>query len=332
MAPRTAFILAGGVAKGAFEAGALEALTSGGVVASRIIASSSGALNGTLYAAAVRSGRAFEAVSRLGALWIEEASFRRVIRLSARDVLEARALSTSAHVRAILETEVERFAGAPAKSPIALEIVVAPVDGTLGKIGRHTATTFEAVLSFDEHSFDDKAGRERMYESAAASAAFPGLFEPVELPGLGRCFDGGVVNDAPVKLAIDAGAERIFVIAPYPRVVRAAGPLTLPRLIPRLADALIHERLFRDLRDAEQVNDTLAALDEQVASGALTAAARDSFKELLGWRRRVELIEVRPDEDLPGNAFSGFFHRGLRTEYVAAGARAAKAALARITP
>src|SRR5207248_7311569 len=67
---KTAIILAGGVAKGGFEAGALEILSERGIPVSHIVAASAGALNGVAYAAGVRAGRENEAAQRLTSLWI----------------------------------------------------------------------------------------------------------------------------------------------------------------------------------------------------------------------------------------------------------------------
>src|SRR5437879_4895591 len=93
-----AVILAGGIAKGAFEAGALEVLTARGLQIGSIVATSSGALNGALLAAGVRSGRAAEAGRRLVALWQDHASWWRIFRVSARDALGGRGLLSSEKV------------------------------------------------------------------------------------------------------------------------------------------------------------------------------------------------------------------------------------------
>ena len=66
-----ALVLAGGVAKGAFSAGALSVLSDPetkarlGLDVSRIVGASSGALNGVFYAAAIRSGNEAFAGQRL---------------------------------------------------------------------------------------------------------------------------------------------------------------------------------------------------------------------------------------------------------------------------
>jgi hypothetical protein len=49
--------------------------------------------------------------------------------------------------------------------------------------------------------------------------------------------------------------------------------------------------------------------------------------ELLGWRSRIEILSIRPQRQLPGSAFSGFFDRTLRRDYISEGRRAARLAL-----
>jgi hypothetical protein len=45
--------------------------------------------------------------------------------------------------------------------------------------------------------------------------------------------------------------------------------------------------------------------------------------------RRLDIIQVRPQQELKGNSFSGFFSRDLREEYIEAGRKAATEALER---
>jgi hypothetical protein len=91
----------------------------------------------------------------------------------------------------------------------------------------------------------------------------------------------------------------------------------LPRL-GQLTGMLIEERLYRDLREAEQVNAGLTGLARMVQSGELTAAQLAAVEQALGWagRRVVDIVPIRPATELPGNAFAGFFDAGLRRAYL----------------
>jgi predicted acylesterase/phospholipase RssA len=225
---------------------------------------------------------------------------------------------------------VDPLAGAPASAGVALRIVVAPLLGVRGQIGEQPATTFEAALAFDAASYANPEERERIYHAAAASAAFPFVFQPVEVEGLGPCYDGGVVNDAPVRLATDCNAERIVVITPYPLLFDHDAPPTGLAMLEHLVEILIHERLYRDLRDAVRVNGVLDRLESLRTTGLLDDAQLAAVQRALGEPTRIDLLQIRPETELPGNSFSGLFDRDLRVTYIDAGRRAAEAALARL--
>jgi len=240
-----------------------------------------------------------------------------ILHLSLRDAVAGRGLSDSARILELMRDELPLITTA-ALHPIRLRIVVAVLRGVRHQISRQNATTFEGVLSFEDRDFDDDAGRERIYNAAAASAAFPLLFNPVDVPGVGPCYDGGVVNDIPLKLATEDGAERVFVLAPYPTDF---GPGDVPKgidLAARLVDVLIHERLFRDLHEADQLNQAIARLQALAAAGTFTAEQVAQGLEIFD-ARPLDVIAIRPDNDLPGNTFAGFLHRDLREQYITVG-------------
>jgi hypothetical protein len=74
------------------------------------------------------------------------------------------------------------------------------------------------------------------------------------------------------------------------------------------------------------MNEALASL----ATILPDAALRARVLETLGWagRRPIAIVELRPEADLPGDLFEGFFERKLRETYVAKGEEAARAWLA----
>jgi len=322
-----ALILAGGVAKGAFEAGVIQRLVEAGVRIDRIVAASSGALNGTFLAAAIHAGREREAAESLPELWLERASYKRVFDIDVAAAARLRGLSSSDRLIDLMREQVGPMAVGDGGGKIKLSVVIAVIAGVPAMIAGQPATSFERVLTFDGDAFDSEEQRELIYRATAASAAFPVIFEPVDVPGVGPSYDGGVVNDTPVELAMQYGADRIIVVSPYPQVVKVKETPTGAAGVAHLADILIHERLYRDLRDAEAVNEKLERLDGLVRAGTLTPAQLDAVKQVTGWRRKIELTYIRPDVDLPGSAFGGFFSRSLRQGYIESGRRAAEAAL-----
>jgi hypothetical protein len=90
-----------------------------------------------------------------------------------------------------------------------------------------------------------------------------------------------------------------------------------------LAEILVQERLYRDLRQAHATNLALGRLRDLVPY----ARARAAILDALGWRNRrpVEVVEIRPESALPGGAFDGFSRPALRDDYIEAGEEAARA-------
>jgi predicted acylesterase/phospholipase RssA len=332
-----AVILAGAVAKGAFAAGALAVLLDPaehpqGLRIRRVVGASSGALTGAYLAAAVRQGTTTHAGAALRALWMERAVAEQTFSPSLRGLVRAEGFSTHDKLRALLRGQIRPAAAA---APVDLRIVTTSPVGEVRPGVAPIASTYEHVEAFDGTAFDTTGGHERVYDAVLASASFPFVFLPSPVDMNGRpvpSFDGGIVNNAPVKHAIDdPQIERVFVIASYPRV---SEPHVEDRrglgLVAHLVDILVNERLYRDLREAHETNRALAELEQHVTSPAL----RDVILASIGWRgrRRVEIVEVRPSGSLDGNAFAGLFSRELRASYIEAGELAARAALRELYP
>jgi predicted acylesterase/phospholipase RssA len=326
-----ALVLLGAVAKGAFSAGALALLSSSvvraqhGIQFRRVVAASSGALNGVYYANAIRTGAEDGAGTRLSEIWLEHATLRGAIEFNLRDAVAERGFSDAGKIFALLRRYVP-----PSQSahPIDLRLVVTIADGEVAESNGSPATTFEHVVDLKQQDFALPESIERVYEAAAASAALPVLYAPVPLRlngHLAQGLDGGFLNDGPLGLAL-GGVDRIFVVIPFPRVAHEPPDLRGRALISHLFDMLVRERLFRDIGRVTRDNRVLERLEARVPD----RQQRAEILETLGWqgRRPVQVVEIRPDRELPGDAFSGFWSRELRELYIRAGVESAEGALA----
>lgn len=321
--PRTvALVLAGAVAQGAFEVGAIRALARTDVHVARIVAASSGALNGTVLAAGLRRRDPVDGGEILAELWRDHAAWNEVFHASFRDVWKRDGMSDQKRLLELLRQHV-RPSQPLDPAPVNLRLIVAALRGCQGAIGSRPATTFESVRDFTSEDFATADGLERVFTSAVASAAFPLVFAPVEIDGIGPCCDGGAVNNTPMKWALDGplGAEidAIIVVATSVEHRTQTPDLAgLGSMAGHLAGMLIEERLYRDLREAAQTNAGLSALHQMVTDGKLTPALLAEIKQALGLadRRAVEIVTIRPSRELPGNAFAGFFDATLRRTYL----------------
>ncbi len=341
---KVAVILAGAVAKGAYAAGVLQVLAEQDVEVTRLVAASSGALSAALYASYLRRGDERRGTEELVKLWIDHAGFRSVFSLDLISVLRLEGVSSAAKVRKLLRSRM--VAGELANPrPISLRILVAPLGGVHSKhidaLARAedddplppvaNRTTYEYVCDFTHDDFRSERARDRIIEAALASSAFPFVFQPVRVDRVGPCIDGGAVNNAPIKWAVGGEigdrVDAILVVAPTPeRDPCATEDVRGQRLINQAASMLINERLYRDLREAERVNTQLARLEE-LGQGTLTRDQLDKVKTALGWTnmKQVKIVQIRPLEQLDGNAFSGFASKTLRKRYIEAGRARAEA-------
>jgi predicted acylesterase/phospholipase RssA len=320
-----ALILPGAVAKGAYEAGVIEVLVEQDIRIDRIVATSSGALNGVAYAAGIRSGHEQEMAAKLVDAWVEGGSWNNSFSLSPLNWLSGRGLSDSSGLLKMLRGMVVPSIKS-AKREIELRIIVSPLKGVQDTIGKRAASTYEKVLCFSGEDFDTAEGLERIFKVVTAACAFPGLYAPVELPGIGPCVDGGAVNNAPVRYALDeCDIRHIIVPVPFPSVMPPSAPLSGWGLAGHLTDILINERLFRDLKDANIVNREVAQLEGLVTSGVLNAEQLKAVISILK-TRIVQITEVRPAQPLSGSSFSGFFKKNDRVALIAEGREAARKA------
>lgn len=328
-----ALVLAGAVAKGAFTAGVLAEFFAPaskarlGLDVRRVVAASSGAVNGAFLASHLSDGSEAAAMPLLEELWLELGDFRDVFDVSLGALAHGRGISTARKIRALLERFIPPREGT---RPVELAVVVTNMNGEVDVVGPELATTYERCLQFSGEAFASPEGLSRVFDAVVASAALPLVFEPVSIK-VGarelRCVDGGVCNNTPIKYAL-AGApdiDRVFVVAPYPSVQTAAPELTGAGLLSALGDALVQERLFRDLREAYEVNRSLRALERALPLSGM----RERALAAIGWtgRRVVEIVEVRPRTALEGDPFAGFFSRRLREDYTRVGRDAARATI-----
>ncbi len=322
-----ALVLPGAVAKGAYEAGVIAELADNNIPIDRIVATSSGALNGVAYAAGIRCGREKEMAANLVSAWVEGGGWHNSLHFSTWNMLKGRGLSSREGLLKMLKALIHPCPDS-AKREVQLRIIVAPLNGVTGAIGKNPATTYERLLHFSGKDFDDTEGLARMFDATTAACAFPGLYAPVEIDGLGHCVDGGTVNNAPIKYVLDeSDIDQIYMPIPFPAVMPPNGSSSWWGLSNSMIEILINERLYRDLKDMHSVNEDIVALNTLVSRGVLTEPQLEIVKATLRIRH-VECTQIRPAESLGGNSFSGFFSKSERLKLVAEGRKAARATIA----
>jgi NTE family protein len=141
-------------------------------------------------------------------------------------------------------------------------------------------------------------------EAVLASSAIPAIFPPVEVDGE-RFIDGSVVNDVPLRRAIDGGATRIVVLLCAPPAFTPGSPR---RPVEAMLNALlisIHARFARDLAQLPPGVEVIVCsggeegareFDDFSTTEALIAQGRDEAAEVI---RRYGLGRPQPEVTTP---------------------------------
>ena len=303
---RTALVLPGGGARGAYQVGVLRAIHeivgAAGNPFPIICGTSAGAIN-----AAVMASHAHEfgtGVERLEHFW-STMFCARVYRTDAWSVLKSglgwafslalggrlvsnpRSLLDNQPLRSFLESNLQLHGIEKAIEQGALRGLAVTASGY----------TCAAAISFYQGAASiEPWDRERRHgqrarigvEHLLASAALPLLF-PAELVGNEYFGDGGMRSLAPLSPAIHLGAERILVIStrdekPDPQPEAPVAYPSLGEIGGYLLDTIFMDTLNADLNRLNRINKTLEMVpEEQRDASSLT---------------RIESMVIRPSRDL----------------------------------
>jgi NTE family protein len=184
----TAFVLSGGGNLGAVQVGMLQGLADRGVVPDLLVGTSVGAINAAFLAAGPSPRR----VEELALAWSQTRRGDVFPTASPRAALRAVAGRTNAFVdprplRRLVERWVTYGRIENAGWPLAI-------------VATEVTTGAEVVLRHGD-----------VVDAVMASAAIPSVFPPVEVDGH-VLMDGGVVNNTPISVAGDLGADVIYVL------------------------------------------------------------------------------------------------------------------------
>jgi NTE family protein len=186
--PYTAFVLSGGASLGALQVGMLRALFERGITADMLVGTSVGALNAAFVASRPQTP---ETTDELAKVWrrIERAD---AFPLSLRTVVGGLAgqrdhLVPARGLRQIVERHVELEDLGDAAVPLSL-------------------IAFDVIAGVETVLCDGPA-----VDAIVAACAIPGIFPPVAI-GEKLLVDGGVVNNTPIRHAVEMGAKRIYVL------------------------------------------------------------------------------------------------------------------------
>jgi NTE family protein len=267
-APRTAFVLAGGAALGAMQAGMIHALYERGITPDLLTGTSAGALNAAFLASRPATVATAE---HLAAIW---RGLRR------NDILPFRPASFLAgladrHGHLIPDRELRQLVTRHIQFE-RLEQAAIPLH----------LVTFD-LLSGTEVCLSDGPA----IEAVLAAAAIPGVLPPVRWRGR-LLADGGIANNTPISHAVALGAKRIYVLPtqnpgdrglphPPPGALAAAAHAIALLINARLQDDLARYAPAAELIVLPAVNPQHIALGDFARASQLIAPALDAARAAL---------------------------------------------------
>jgi NTE family protein len=218
----TAFVLSGGGSLGAVQVGMLIALAEREITPDILVGTSVGAVN----AAWVAGRPGLDGAMQLAEVW---KGVRR------EDIFPIRPLAgllgfVGARSHLVPPANLRSLLG---RHLTYHRIEEAPV--RLLVVATELGTGIEVVL-----------GRGDVVDAVAASAAIPGVFPPVPI-GDHVLVDGGVLNNAPVSHALDAGATRVYVLPTGYACALKRPPRSALGVTMQSITLMLHRRLLADV-------------------------------------------------------------------------------------
>jgi NTE family protein len=330
-----ALVLAGAITKGAFEAGVLNVIAERRMVVRRIVATSSGALNAAAFAAGVRARREAAAARELVDAWNSRGGICNLIHPSLRGILSGRGFSDQKALLKLLRRYVRPNTRSD-PAPIELQFIMAPLGGITGRIVNEPSTTYMKIFCYGGEYFDSRESLEYVYRAATASAALPLLYTPVEMPEVGPCIDGGLVNNTPIGSALHdslgTSLDAVLVVTPTPALLTMKHEVFRgPALVAHVIDMIFGEWLYQDLRRSFWMHEALHRVDELGQRKGWGPERIEEVKSALGWEgvRPIPIVPIRPVSPLPGTLFSGFTSASIRRRWIEIGMQRAREVLDR---
>ena len=290
-------MLAGGGARGAYEAGALAALAAAlaerGQTPDIVVGTSIGALNGSFLAA--RAHEPLEAAAAAAVKMWRELDWGSALRPLASPSELGRLLRAGAMFAKLPGADVSGLLDpSPLRGTLEQHVAFDRIarnveDGALSAVAV-VATAYASTRSVVFHHGGPAPGLNHLHaidyaatqlapEHVLASAAIPGAFPAVEISrppaAAGWYGDGGVRLNAPLKPALSLGAERVVVIGLNSSVTHTRGSAPPDALdgVAQLLQVALADQLAEDVARLGAVNETLAASKSPANRSSATPAS-----------------------------------------------------------
>lgn len=325
-APRTALVLSGGGARGAFDAGVALALADVDLTPQVVSGTSAGAITGAALASGVPADRVVDLWTSLQTRDVMR--FRRdvhrllrpwVLLRDPRLLLGAGRGTTSDTLldllgwtwfldlapmrrRLVRELGGERL---PLRDDVTLTLSAIEVDS--GRLVRFA----NRPVPDPDRDRTDTIVTELTVDHVMASAAIPGLFRPTRIDGV-TYWDGGLTSNTPLVGALEHEPDRVIVVGAAAAVSTSRpAPRSIGDVVALAIGHLVRDALERDVDIARTVNE----LVEHAPAGTA--------------HRAVEMVTVVPETPIEGLGDLLDFEPAVARDLIEAGRRLTAEQLAR---
>lgn len=291
-----ALVLSGGGARGAFDAGVVEAVADAHLRPGVVTGTSAGAITG----AAVACGWA---PTRITALWTSlqtrdvlrpRLDLHRLVRLgpllqpphrllgfgsgsTLETLLEVIGWTWLFHLRPLRALLVDELGGEHLPLEDDVTLALPAVDVETGRLVRFS----NRPLPDEQRDGTANLVVDLTVDHVLASAAIPGLFQPIEIDGTSY-WDGGLTSNTPLTAAVAHDVERLLVAGASTAEPGPTPPRSLGDVLALALDHVLRGELLEEVDHARTVSE-LSALDPQAT-----------------YHQPVELLTVLPEEPIRG--------------------------------
>jgi len=235
--PKRALVLPGGGGRGAYQVGVVKALMEKGIEFDFAFGTSIGGLNATLLA---QGG-----IDRLVDLWS---------RIRARDIFHLP--SASLIGRLVLGHKLGLLDNSPLEEVLRKEADLPKLKASKTKVG--LCATDLCSLETRLFTIDEIMSTNELIDVLMATSAIPMAFPPRHIRGHGLWIDGGLVRNTPMEVAINMGADEIFMVLLHPESINVC-PTNMFEVLVRCLDIVLDASARREIQSAELYNRLIAA-------------------------------------------------------------------------
>lgn len=308
---KTAVVLSGGGAKGAYEAGALLTIAQKLPEIHVMSGASIGAINAAVFAWEYeQTGDLIKASEKLRSTWKElddlfEVNFLRIALQAlcsyfrTRSPLNFSALVSNKKIKKKLDELIPK--DLKISDFTRIELLINATSLTEGK-----------SISFN------RKNDANLHEAVLASSCLPLIFESQLIKG-NFYVDGGVFNNTPLRDALEVGSTDVYVIELKPMskdlyletIQDPTDFRSIKNVGSRMIELITDKIMYEDLKNAKRINDIIEVIQTLEHSGA-NRRIIENLKKSIGYekgsklKRHVRFHEIAPTERLEPPGTLGF--------------------------